>query len=149
MLKHPEDDELINKYIPNFIPMYVMFGGGVMPRRSRGTRGRRKVVQGRSHVREPEGGRHTKSSSGSANGATVRGVKFNDDDDDYDDFMPMPPPRRPPSPENPDDYKCEPLFEPLPPPTVFPPFGSRHPPHYRFFSSASLFMLMYAKLMYV
>ena len=147
MLKHPEDDELINKYIPNFIPMYVMFGGGVMPRRSRGTRGRCKVVQGRSHVREPEGGRHTKSSSGSANGATVRGVKFNDDD--YDDFMPMPPPRRPPSPENPDDYKREPLFEPLPPPIFFPHFGPPHPPHYRFFSSASISMLMYAKLMYV
>ena len=51
--------------------MYMMFGAGVMPGRSRGTRGRRKVVQGRSHVREPEGGRHTKSSSGSANGATM------------------------------------------------------------------------------
>ena len=138
---------MINKYIPNFIPMYVMFGGGVMPGRSTGTRGRRRVVQGRSRVREAEGGRQTGSSSGSANGGTVRGVKFDDDDDD--DFMPMPPPRRPPSPENPNDYKCEPLFEPLPPPIFFPHFGPPHPPHYRFFSSASISMLMYAKLMYV
>ena len=127
MLKHPEDDELINKYIPNFIPMYVMFGGGVMPRRLRGSRGRRRVVQGRSRVREPEGGRHTGSSSGSANGGTVREVKFDDDD-----FMPMPPPRRHPSPENPDDYKREDLFEPLSSPTVLPPFSPPHPPHYRF-----------------
>ena len=68
-------------------------------------------------MREPEGGRHTGSSSGSANGGTVRGVKFDDDDDN--DFMLMPPPRRPPSPENPDDYKREPLFEPLQSRTIF------------------------------
>ena len=48
-----------------------MFGGGVIPGCSRGTRGRRRVVQGRSRVREPEGGRHTGSSSGSANRGTV------------------------------------------------------------------------------
>ena len=81
-------------------------------------------------MREPEGGRHTGSSSGSANGGTVREVKFDDDNDD--DFMPMPPRRRHPSPKNPDDYKREDLFEPLPPSTVFPLFSPPHPPHYRF-----------------
>ena len=110
--------------------MYLMFGGGVMPGCSRGTRGRRRVVHGRSRVREPEDGRHAGSSSGTANRDNVREVKFDDDDDD--DFMPMPPPRRHPSPENPDDYKREDLFEPLPPPTVFPPFNPPQPPHYRF-----------------
>jgi len=110
--------------------MYVMFGGGVMPGCSRGTRGRHKVVHGRSRMCEPEDGSHAGSSSGSANGGTVREVKFDDDDDDA--FIPMPPPRRHPSLENPDDYKREDLFEPLPPSTVFPPFSPPHPPHYRF-----------------
>ena len=73
------------------------------------------MVHGRSRVREPEDGRHARSSSGTANRDNVREVKFDDDD-----FMPMPPPRRHPSPENPDDYKREDLFEPLPPPTVRP-----------------------------
>ena len=45
---------LINKYISNFIPMYVMFGGDVMPGCSRGTRGRRRIVHGRSRVRDLE-----------------------------------------------------------------------------------------------
>ena len=110
--------------------MYVMFGGDVMPGCSRGTRGRRRIVHGRSCVREPENGRHAGSSSGSANGGTVREVKFDDDNDD--DFMPMPPPRRQPSPENPEENKRIELFEPLPPPTVLPPFSPPHPPHYRF-----------------
>ena len=88
------------------------------------------MVHGRSRVREPEDGRHARSSSGTANRDNVREVKFDDDDDD--DFMPMPPPRRHPSPENPNDYKREDLFEPLPPPTVFPPFSPPQPPHYRF-----------------
>ena len=63
--------------------------------------------------------RRTSPPAGLPRGATgtVREVKFDDDDDD--DFIPMPPPRRPPSPENPDDYKREPLFEPLQSRTIF------------------------------
>ena len=121
---------MINKYIENFIPMYVMFGGGVLPGFSRATRGRRRVAHGTSRVREPEDWRHAGSSSGTANVGSVREVRYGDDRDD--DFMPMPPPRRQPSPENPEDNKCIELFEPLPPPTVLPPFGQPHPPHYRF-----------------
>ena len=88
------------------------------------------MAHGTSRVREPEDWRHVGSSSGTANVGSVREVRCGDDRDD--DFMPMPPPRRQPSPENSEDNKRIELFEPLPPPTVLPPFGQPHPPHYRF-----------------
>ena len=135
---------MINKYIENFIPMYVMFGGGVLPGFSRATRGRRRVAHGTSRVREPEDWRHAGSSSGTANVGSVREVRYGDERDD--DFMPMPLPRRQPSPENPEDNKRIELFEPLPPPTVLPPFGQPHPP---IFSWPSLSMQFQGPILYM
>ena len=88
------------------------------------------MAHGTSCVREPEDWSHAGSSSGTANVGSVREVRYGDDRDD--DFMPMPLPRRQPSPKNPEDNKRIELFEPLPPPTVFPPFNPPQPPHYRF-----------------
>lgn len=110
--------------------MYVMFGSGVMPGSSSGTRGRRRSFTRRPRVRESEDARHVGSSSGAAHGGTVQKVQLDDNDDD--DFMPRPPPRRQLSPENPDDYKRDPSFEPLPPITYPSPFRPPLGPYYRF-----------------
>jgi hypothetical protein len=135
---YPSDAELINKHIPHFLGIHMLFGGGVYP----GSRKRRRPTRGPVPKNHPAGGAgssRVRAPSGHPPDAT-NASDDNDDDfmppdpsgllpnDDEDNFMPRPPPRPPCSPPNPEDQPTwgPTLPRPLPPlrlPPVYPPPG--------------------------
>jgi hypothetical protein len=118
---YPSDAELINKHIPHFLGIHMLFGGGVYP----GSRKRRRPTRGPVPKNHPAGGAgssRVRAPSGHPPDAT------NASDDNDDDFMPRPPPRPPCSPPKPEDQPTwgPTLPRPLPPlrlPPVYPPPG--------------------------
>src|SRR5207237_9342699 len=91
------DAELINKDIPHFLGMYMLFGRGVYPgwRKRRNRRigiadGRGEAVEG-SVVRGTERRSTSRAASSSSRGSNVIAGDNDNDDDDDDDFIPMAP----------------------------------------------------------
>jgi hypothetical protein len=108
---YPADAEFINRDITNFLALYMLFGGGVLP----GWRKRRRRTRG------PVPSNQAASDAGSSRGRAPSGHPPNVTaacDDDDDDFMPMPPPRAPLSPENSaDEVQPDPHLAAIPPVT--------------------------------
>ena len=93
---HPEDAELINKDIPHFLGMYMLFGRGVYPGWRKRRNRRMEIADRRGEGMEGFAARGTerRRSTSRATSSISRGsnvIAGDNDNDDDDDFMPMSP----------------------------------------------------------